>query len=74
VPGPTGKIGLTWTCTATATTTCTQQYIVSRASAVVATGPAVPVQGNPTSSQLETPEPVLAKKPGPTITLAANPR
>lgn len=69
-PGTTGEVTLTWTCTVPNpnpnNNTCTQLYVVSRAAAVVAAGPTTPVQGNPTSSEVEKPE-------GPTITLAANP-
>lgn len=56
--GATGKVGLSVTCTPTPGTTCTgEQWIFSRAPAVVPLAPAVPAVGAPTSSQLEVPNP-----------------
>jgi DNA-binding CsgD family transcriptional regulator len=67
-PGTTGKIVLAWTCMLPNPNpqnyTCSQSYIVSRAAAVVAAGPMTPVQGTPTSAELE-------KKQGPALALAA---
>jgi hypothetical protein len=59
--GPTGKNGISWTCTAGTGTTCTGvKWIVSRALAVAATAPAIPAVGPVTTSQIEESKPTLA--------------
>lgn len=52
--GSTGKVTLTWTCTASAGQTCSGvQWIVSRASAVTALAPGTPAANAPTTSMLD---------------------
>ena len=49
--GATGKVNLSWTCTAAAGQTCSGVlWVVSRASAVTALAPAQPVPNTPTSA------------------------
>lgn len=52
--GSTGKVTLSWTCTAGTGQTCSGvQWIVSRASAVTALAPATPAANAPTTSMLQ---------------------
>lgn len=70
-PGATGKVNLSWTCTAGAGQTCSGvQWVVSRVSAVTATAPAQPSMGAPTSAENPAPEPTIAKN-GPVVKLKA---
>ena len=54
--GATGKVNLSWTCTAAAGKTCSGVlWVVSRASAVTALAPAQPVANSPTSAAVDKP-------------------
>ena len=57
--GTTGKVNLSWTCTAAAGQTCTGVlWVVSRASAVTALAPATPAANSPTSAAVDKPSPL----------------
>ena len=55
--GATGKVQLSWTCTAASGQTCSGVlWVVSRASAVTALAPATPAANAPTSAAVATPQ------------------
>ena len=67
VGGPTGKLGLSWSCTPGTGTTCTGvKWLVSSVPAVSALAPATPNMNAPTTSELQ-PPPIIGPQDDPNI-------